>query len=384
MIEYSEKKKLPIGAQLGSLSDDIQKAVRPQCPSWSSMEFPLKEIKKSIGLDNKIDAGVLKKYVNHIRHISLGLCTKYYENKNKFGFTNSNKIEDGNIFYNVFYDAQSILESIDEKINKRPASEIPETLINVNNHIDKNTKSISPAVRHTVEEYLKNLFITKDFCTKVPDNKNILASIAKDRFKNQFETGTSRGHLDNTNRLKLSKKIFGWTSNNIAGENLEKYGFLGGLGEDIVSIYGNITFTFKKEKVKNRTTFTCGDSLVNNLFAGAGSSCIASKVTNPKIESIPGVIERNYINLEKIYSTIRGLNVDPPLDILNFAKGHSLIELQYHGRLTLDDVDKIDVDIMVPSKKFHILAKIFEPANIPIHYGSMLYDPDNSPVFDIV
>ena len=147
-------------------------------------------------------------------------------------------------------------------------------------------------------------------------------------------------------RKDISKTLFDW-NDTPKDEEFEKYGFISNKqelsGNDTACGYGPIKYIFDKKKVASRTTFVIGDSLDNKDYGVQ-----ASRVTNPKIESIPGVVYGDYTGVAKLYEMME----DSQDYILKNPSELSLalpyipcydtyVEAQFHGNLTLDDVQSV-------------------------------------------
>ena len=186
---------------------------------------------------------------------------------------------------------------------------------------------------------------------------------AQRRFKNQFETRTTRGHdAHYSDPLGMSRRgpelEFGNVPLDTSAENRPKYGFplnegVNGIGdvtdfegpEDVIGHrkatpglvreldralnramdnstaghYGEITVVFKDE-VKSRTTMTAFDSL--------GASVVSAPMDNLTRESLWAA---------GIKDNIISVNRDGKIT----AGGFSYAEIQMHGLLGLDDVEAI-------------------------------------------
>ena len=158
---------------------------------------------------------------------------------------------------------------------------------------------------------------------------SVLDLVLGDRYKSQFETGTSHGSLSPSMRAeaeheyfgfkndkkhdKESRPIYGYCSNNPNGvQNSEgKHPPQNG-----ASMYGNITVKLKDE-VKNRATFMFGDSL------GATDSRACVPLTNP-------------------HFTAFGMGSDPLNSVGDTKKiSERYVEVQYHGQLKHSDIESI-------------------------------------------
>ena len=250
------------------------------------------------------------------------------------------------------------------------------TLKNLDANLEiKKRRNIYPHVRKTIESYFKQLFEKNDFCMMVPGDIGVLSSIAREHFKNRFET-YDNGEQDRYSlRAKLAKSIFGCSSTMDAIDR-EKYGFLNcGCNYEDLSSYGSIMFTFKKDRVKDRTTFTYGDSFCQ------GGKVIASNVTDPKIESARNSALGSLYNsiVQKFGEDSSGLE---PGEVAQEVDQY--IELQYHGDLTIHDVEKVNVGLCYdPDETANIIRNIL-PSNIKIETQSPIPSDDSSDVESVI
>ena len=189
------------------------------------------------------------------------------------------------------------------------------------------------------QQTMRDIFEKNDFCMRL--NKNVLPLIAKSKFMNQFETGNAPLGLTFGQRRAVAKKMF-TIPEDAEGSEYEKYGFLGSKNpkddfkddENFTGDYGDTIVRFKKRNLMHRTTFTIGDSLFNCINDNVRSS----PVINPQIASI----QRGHVN-EVIYGLNVVENADAEksyLDIQALTR-QKYVELQYHGNLTIDDVESV-------------------------------------------
>ncbi len=173
-----------------------------------------------------------------------------------------------------------------------------------------------------------------DFFIAVDDY--VLMQILKDgRFKTQFETRTCSADLSTDERSLAEYQMFGTLKSLVTRRPI--YGFISDNKNGVVNIngsdesgatreYGGIHVKLKRKNVINRTTVFFGDTLVDNmgyrfppsLAAKPHFSCYSFQGVN---ESIKDFLKRG---------------------------GHTSInwkyvEAQYHGGLSIDDIESIHV-----------------------------------------
>ncbi|MDO8499989.1 MAG: hypothetical protein Q7S66_05055 [bacterium] len=182
------------------------------------------------------------------------------------------------------------------------------------------------------------------------------------RWKNQFETATSNGTLDPNFRAIKEIKMFGFnkTESPVALTDLSQYdseltlklpkkvlekdkekrpiyGYFsddehGGINNrngkipppTFVDMYGRVNFKIKKERALKKATITFHDSL------GPGSDWPPTPAAKPHFTSF-----RLSHYGGSVLETLKGPS------IVNW--GESYTEVQYHGQLTMDDVESIHI-----------------------------------------
>lgn len=192
--------------------------------------------------------------------------------------------------------------------------------------------------------------------------------VETDRFMNLFETGISGGVPNIEARMKASKNLFGHNLDKESFVYSEKYGYLSSKDflKDIdffskrhgTSQYGDIIISFNKGKIKDRITYTLDDS----LLAGATKAVV------------PGDFNKNLslgidkYNSKKYYGILK--NLSESNDAISLTKAikkengfFRYIELQYHGDITLDDVNEICFTKDLPKED---IIKILKDKNIKL------------------
>jgi len=166
---------------------------------------------------------------------------------------------------------------------------------------------------------------------------------------NQHHTGTSGGMLDPQKRDGLEKSMFGVSSNE--ADDHPTYGYLRVSGKGSgVSNYGDIAVRLKP-RVLERTTFTHGDSLDRNYHLVNDKNQVQSPLApaSPALE--PGLQSFNTSGLKSV----------------------SYIEAQFFGKITKDDILRID---WINKKPTEEQIKMMEAAGIPYTVNSGGYNKD--------
>ena len=209
----------------------------------------------------------------------------------------------------------------------------------IQNESLRQSEKISKNNEKYFHQTMLDIFEKNDFCMRL--NKNVLPLIAQSKFMNQFEIGSAPLGLTFNQRRVVAKKMF-TIPEDAEGSEYEKYGFLGSKNpkdnfkddESFTGDYGDSIVRFKKRNLMHRTTFTIGDSLFNCMHDDVRSS----PVINPQIASI----QRGHVN-EVIYdlNVVENANAEKSYLDIQVLTRQKYIELQYHGNLTIDDVESV-------------------------------------------
>ena len=194
---------------------------------------------------------------------------------------------------------------------------------------------------------MKYLFDTNEFCMNI--SPYIVQSIIEKGFLNQFQTKKDPAISHKTSgasnlplRKKASQNMFG-TPDKTPYADYEKYGYLGNPlkpsteSKGFASGYGSATVIFKRDRVKNRITYSVTDSL------GLGASGAAVPGKDGDNTSYEGVGFEGMDHWSGTPSTTMRAIMDAPKKKsgLEDIIGYGYLELQYHGPLTMSDAEAI-------------------------------------------
>lgn len=236
------------------------------------------------------------------------------------------------------------------QMNEEPAETInpkPKTLENFAKHAEEWEKtSLPPSLKdehiQLLDKAVRDVLDNNDYCMRLT-SKSLASVLEEGKFKNQMEVGQSRGLYDPTTRKTASQKLFGVDPDKLEAADFEKYGYMDSkdkakaLKNPAASGYGGVLVTFKRDRVANKTTFTVGDSLDGVL--GMRQNMIAGDTQNPRANGL-----QTY-ELRTFAATPKRNRVELPTDAQEFADHFrgEYFEIQYHGDLTLDDVESVAV-----------------------------------------
>lgn len=181
----------------------------------------------------------------------------------------------------------------------------------------------------TVEKKLGG-FITKIIENGKPKIRTtfpgIMGIIKDDKFKTQFETGTSQGALNNQRRQEVEFNNIGVPKSH-PSDKRPIYGYIHKEGDpDHTKWYGEFQFILKPETL-NFATITYGDSL-NQAY-----HIVASPAKNPSGFSVPLAGSMGLANTNKLK---------------RLESSDEYLEAQFHDKLTLDHVESLVINLQPP------------------------------------
>lgn len=190
----------------------------------------------------------------------------------------------------------------------------------------------------TLQEGIQSVVDSNAYSMRV--NAKDMQSIIDGGFKNQFETKTSGGTLSTRDRMTASYRLFGNDTLNMEDNEFEKYGYLG--SNDLIADYkssatgqyGRTIVKFNKDRLNDRVTYTVGDSLGNALYNDVIGGKIGDKCS---VSGVPVFSTDDLLD----YFKESDLDLIDNADELAQIMGCRYWELQFHGKLTIDDVDSV-------------------------------------------
>lgn len=255
-------------------------------------------------------------------------ANKYFENA-KRNMEHLNFVRKDNM--DSLKNNKKIIDNIDNYLQD-PSDENAALLIPKQKDFADNFKRIHPALFETLKNEGKTIHefnekLSKAMKNYITKNGYFSMNIRQNTLYDLFKNKTFKAKIDRYHDFNLEK--FGLNNDRIFGHNAVKYGYLSKekfkLADD-TDFYGDIKIIFKKQNVINRCTFTGCDSLNNK------NDVIPSSLLNASIYSFyPGFIDNNKLT---DFIESKGQK-DPPISWY--------LELQYHGELTIDDIDTIIV-----------------------------------------
>lgn len=213
---------------------------------------------------------------------------------------------------------------------------------------------LSPADVSYLQGQLTKIIAENDPAMRV--DRKYVEAIIDTHFKNQMETHTSNGANAPDTRARLSAEYFGHSynrANAVAPGEFEKYGYLAPR-DKIAAMsasadwYGDVVFRFKRDAIMDRTTFKTADTL-NSWGNGAYAGSL-------KTGSIAGLSDLERGTVARVRAAERYIhNPDRWVDAVNYGE---YFELQYHGHLSINDVESVTFSDTLPANFDRILGKL--------------------------
>lgn len=184
---------------------------------------------------------------------------------------------------------------------------------------------------------------------RVARSTGSFGGIIEEGYKSQIETGSggSGAAIGKDMRKTASMKFFGHGGLN--DTEYEKCGYIGlsDEGEDWDDgdhpRYGGLspmTYTLKKETMKDRTTYTYGDSL-NTDYRMSSAGYAGDKPTLEGLTSLYNLREvRNALRAFKQYQN-GDITYQEMFKKIRSEANNNYIELQFHGPVTVKDIEKV-------------------------------------------
>ena len=208
---------------------------------------------------------------------------------------------------------------------------------------------------------------------RVARSPSSFGGIIENGYKSQLETGTGgRGAaITESGRKSVSRKMYGHEG--LANNEYEKCGYLGykdeteDYADGAHPFYGDITYTLKKDRLEDRMTYTYGDSLnTKSLLRSAGYGG-----KHPTIEGITSLYNageaREALRAYKEYKD----GLIPYSEMFKRIRRNAdnrYIELQFHGPVTVEDIEKVSFqresdlkkafDKMKPERRKSVIKKL--------------------------
>ena len=207
-------------------------------------------------------------------------------------------------------------------------------------------------VEKFVKSKLKPLIDKSQLRIRVPHTE-VLDKILDEGYKNMMETGTSNVDYDVELRKRISGRLFGFDESKASASDFEIYGYLHDdidadlNNESEISLYGGIVVELKKENLKDRTTFTVGDSL--GLLADERVAERTGRVADPGFSVRPSKItdiSSTSMQIEDLGSLYlaRNRNLETVEEFKEIFPFVPYIEAQFHGGVKPSDIASVTIE----------------------------------------
>jgi hypothetical protein len=196
----------------------------------------------------------------------------------------------------------------------------------------------APEAVAAAEANIKRVLADSEIHIRVPNNA-ALGGILSDRFKNQFETGTTRGSSNLRQRAIVERDAIGYPPDSpLAARPI--YGYLSNPATDSESLamfYGYISVRLKPE-AKARSTYTGSDSFRKQP---------ASPIKTPRVSSLIEDNDTQQIVREKIKAAAAAKDID---ELYKSSKSVGYLEAQVHGGVKPKDIAAITYHKGIPDR----------------------------------
>ncbi|MGN1281920.1 MAG: hypothetical protein ACI4UM_08485 [Succinivibrio sp.] len=238
-----------------------------------------------------------------------------------------------------------------------------------------------------IEPFLKEIAKSGEFYIRV--HSEVLCSILHDRrIKNAIESSHSASFGGASARIDSTRYLFCCNPQKLKDKDYPRFGYLS-CADRLTNYfataqmgyqYGMCVIRLKKSNLIKRTTMTVGSSmdfgsynfLVPTMLDEPKATCIVSYPNHPFTGIVTPVNAGSLRNLEIIAKSIENKELTKDnyfrIDDLLADRVPSLkyFELQFHGEITTDDIECIDVEELDPEteKICHLLGISIEEQSL--------------------
>lgn len=188
-------------------------------------------------------------------------------------------------------------------------------------------------VQQTILDYLKAMTANVDFRMKM--SMGAFKAIALDRYKcksgsEAYNEFVSKHFSANPGEDASGLIGFGYMGNGPTVDVTQRY--------DSTALYGSLTVTYRKNRVKDRTTFVLGNS------RDRYDNMRARSVNNPDLLMCADEMENVYRRASRVMSGEAQL-MTVEEESHHWGRSFNYAECQYHGRLSAGDIEKVSIRI---------------------------------------
>lgn len=206
-----------------------------------------------------------------------------------------------------------------------------------------------------VKKYLTDLIQENQYSFRC--SSTVFGLFSDDKMKNQLETGTSGGADNAGLRQDITSTFFAMESGELSSSEHENYGYLSSKKLDYANNtntggYGQIQVNLRKDAMQGRVTCTYGDSM-NHM-----ANCTSSSAEDPDFASVgyqsKAAVLIAAINYQFSSTSMEITSALRSSEQSQFGSGYKkaeYLELQYHGDVTIADVESVTVPIPAISVK---------------------------------
>jgi hypothetical protein len=209
---------------------------------------------------------------------------------------------------------------------------------------------VTPEKQQQIESMMQTVVANSEVRVRAPPA--VVEQIIKDgRFKSQFETGTSKGMLNNEWRAGMERELFDIPEESPAAER-PIYGYLAdkgtGTGGEVVGVdaYGSAVITLR-DGIMDRSTVFIGDTIDD---AGITGSMIEPRTTAVPLkgDKLRLALDPSVVNEKQNPGGSAILRAKTPTEMMEYTMA-IYPEVQMHGGVSTSDIAMIRVPKDMPS-----------------------------------
>ena len=259
--------------------------------------------------------------------------------------TDEKRLSDKNV--EVPTETPSITE-VNENV-ARALGKVREESVQIDYFQREGRDALSEQERTTIERQLDRVFAECDYCIRI--NADALEGVCD---KGEFYSQTVMGYEEMTKvtknpglRKEFSEHHYGQVMN-------EKFGYAGRFLNEMekeehehLNKYGDIIVSFKKESVEGKMTYYLGDSLASYRYRAFEDPHLGIVGGEKGGTTLSGMVGNKY------YQDILEPAEKGEMDPFAYVGDNSYLEIQYLGRLRLQDIESIG---FLDENSYHNLA----------------------------
>nr|CAI9751134.1 minor head protein [Caudoviricetes sp.] len=228
-----------------------------------------------------------------------------------------------------------------DKIDLNPSQELVNKTDQYNkSYLERNNVENIEEFEKNIKQELNNLLEENEFATRT-SMEGLEKILEEGRIKSQFETDKSSTVIGKDFRAEVEETLYGYPRN-LDPKLRPIYGYLTNTKNGFefsryngAVKYGNVSIILKKKGLSNRTTFTLGDSLDGTRY----NYKVPTLYDQPSMQALSA--SRSLCDRYGTYTGKVGK------DLYDVTNNVSYLELQFHGGVSIDNIEKVYIHTYV-------------------------------------